>query len=76
MINLVFSVKDQQQKQIAVMEKITRETLKLIRRERDEMESKSSSRNQSINQFLEFLVNIIIELKIYKIEWFGFLIVN
>jgi len=54
MINLVFSVKDQQQKQIAVMEKITRETLKLIRRERDEMESKSSSRNQSINQFLEF----------------------
>ena len=76
MINLVFSVKDQQQKQIAVMEKITRETLKLIRRERDEMESKSSSRNQSINQFLEFLVNIIIELKIYKIDWFGFLIVN
>jgi len=32
------------QKQIMVMEKITRETLKLIKRERDEMETKSSSR--------------------------------
>merc|ERR1719410_3363071 len=35
---------DQQQKQLMVMEKITRETLKLIARERMEMDSKSSSR--------------------------------
>jgi len=38
---------DQQQKQVMVMEKIHRETLKLIRRERDDMESKSSSRPET-----------------------------
>jgi mediator of RNA polymerase II transcription subunit 8 len=35
---------DQQQKQITAIEKITRDTLKLIKRERDEMETKSNSR--------------------------------
>jgi mediator of RNA polymerase II transcription subunit 8 len=37
---------DQQQKQISVIEKVTRETLKLIRREREEMETKSNSRSE------------------------------
>lgn len=37
---------DQQQKQISVIEKVTRETMKLIRRERDEMETKSNSRSE------------------------------
>ena len=35
---------DQQTKQISVMDKITRETLKLITREREEMDVKSNSR--------------------------------
>ncbi len=35
---------DQQQKQISVIDKVTRETLKLIRRERETMETNSNSR--------------------------------
>merc|ERR1711972_1120638 len=35
---------DQQQKQLTVMDKITRDTLKLITREREEMDAKSAGR--------------------------------
>jgi mediator of RNA polymerase II transcription subunit 8 len=35
---------DQHTKQVSVMDKITRETLKLITREREEMDAKSNSR--------------------------------
>eukprot|EP00088_Acartia_fossae_P017279 TRINITY_DN1978_c0_g2_i2.p1 TRINITY_DN1978_c0_g2~~TRINITY_DN1978_c0_g2_i2.p1 ORF type:complete len:239 (-),score=66.24 TRINITY_DN1978_c0_g2_i2:12-728(-) len=37
---------EQQQKQITVIEKVTRETLKVIRREREEMDAKSNSRSE------------------------------
>jgi len=37
---------DQQQKMVNMMERITRETLKLIKREREEMESKSNQRSE------------------------------
>jgi len=37
---------DQQQKQISVIDKVTRETLKLIRRERETMETNSNSRSE------------------------------
>ena len=43
---------DQQQKMVNMMERITRETLKLIKREREEMESKSNQRKKRIQFFI------------------------
>jgi len=37
---------DQQQKQLTVMDKITKDTLKLITREREEMDAKSAGRSE------------------------------